>query len=129
MGRIVKLWISLGIALILVAALVISAFAAQPDGKPDGKRRATIGLVSESPLTVSGRGFAARERVTLRTAVNGEKVTKIVIASRTGGFRARMGDVDAECWPFVVSAQGTRGSVAALRRINIPPPCGVPITP
>lgn len=127
MSRIVKLSISLGIVLLLVTALVISAFAAGT-GK-GGKRRAFVALVGDNPLVVSGRGFAGRERVTLRTAAQGQKLVKVVSADRSGRFRARIASVDAACWPFVISAEGARGSRAVLRRFRIPPACGIPIQP
>jgi hypothetical protein len=51
------------------------------------------------------------------------------VATRRGSFTARVATVDAECSPFIVYAAGNGGSRAQLRRINIPPPCGIPITP
>lgn len=127
LNRIVKLSISLGIVVLLIAALVISAFAAGTD--KDGKRRAFLALVGDNPLAVSGRGFVGRERVTLRTAAQGRKLVKVVSADQSGRFRARVASADTACWPFVISAEGARGSRAVLRRIKIPPACGVPIQP
>lgn len=113
--------ISLAVACALTAGLVVSASA--------GKQRATLALVKENPVVVVGRGFLRGERVTLRTAINGQRFTRTVTANRYGRFTRQVADVDAECWPFTISASGMRGSHAVTRKINIPPPCGVPIQP
>jgi hypothetical protein len=120
MSRAVKFPISIGL-LLLVAATVSSAGSARPKAK--------LMLVDTQPVVVAGRGFAPAERVTLRTALNGRQVTKRVTASRIGRFTVRLAVTDAECDPFTVSAVGREGRRAMLRRINIPPPCGIPITP
>lgn len=116
----VKLSTSLGLFLI-VALLVTPAGA--------GKARAKVMLVDDSPLVVSGRAFVRAERVTLRTSLEGRRYTKRIVASQVGRFTTRIANVDAECSPFVVTAVGARGSRATLRRIIIPPPCGIPIAP
>jgi hypothetical protein len=120
MGRAVKFPISLGL-LLLLATVVSSGGSA--------KAKPTIKLVDESPVVVAGRGFVRSERVTLRTALNGRRITKVVTANRNGRFVARLAVTGDECNPFTVSAVGRAGSRAMLKRINIPPPCGPPIIP
>ena len=120
MSPAVKLSISIGLLLLLAASLT-SAGSARP--------RAKLALVDTQPLVVAGRGFAPAERVTLRTALNGRQITKKVTASRIGRFTVRLAATNADCDPFTVSAAGRAGSRAMLRRINIPPPCGIVITP
>ena len=107
--------------LLLLAATLSSAGSA--------KARPKLVLVDTQPVVVAGRGFAPAERVKLRAALNGRKITKRVTASRIGRFTVRLAATDAECDPFTVSAVGGEGSRAMLRRINIPAPCGIVITP
>jgi hypothetical protein len=111
------------------ALLLLSSAAAAPIVGAEVKRRPTLAVVAESPLTVAGRGFRSFERVTVRTSVRGTAYTRRVRAGRTGGFTARFASVNAECHPFAVTAVGGRGSRAAARRIRIPPPCGIAIQP
>lgn len=93
-------------------------------------RRATLAVANDNPVVVVGRGFLRGERVTLRTSINGQLYKKTVVANTLGRFSTQLAQVDAECWPFAVSAVGARGSRAtALRKIVIPPPCSVPIQP
>jgi hypothetical protein len=120
MSRAVKFPISIGLLLLLAASLTSAGSA---------RAKAKLVLVDTQPVVVAGRGFAPAERVTLRTALNGRQITKRVTASRIGRFTVRLAATDAECYPFTVSAVGGEGSRAMLRRINIPPPCGIPITP
>jgi hypothetical protein len=88
-----------------------------------------VTLVSDSPVAVTGRGFARGERVTLRTAVNGRQFATTVRATVAGRFTATFSEASAACQPFAVSAVGRLGSRATFRRIEIPPPCGPPIQP
>jgi hypothetical protein len=120
MSRAVKLPISIGLAIVVAAALSSVGTA---------KGRAKLVLVDTHPVVVAGRGFAPAERVTLRTTLNGRRITKRVTASRTGRFTVRLAAEDAECTPLAVSAVGREGSRASLRKIVIPPPCGIPIAP
>jgi hypothetical protein len=119
--RVVKLSISTFLALLLGAALVISAAGST--------RRGTLAVVARNPVVVTGRGFLPRERVTLRTSLGGHVYRKTVVASRIGRFTTRFADANAECSPFAVSATGARGTRATTRKIAIPPPCGMVITP
>jgi hypothetical protein len=122
MRSIVKLLISASAALLLAGTLVIAASAVT--------RRATVAVADANPVLVVGRGFLRGERVALRTSINGQLYKKTVLANNLGRFSTRLAQVDAECWPFAVSAVGARGSRAtALRKIVIPPPCSVPIQP
>jgi hypothetical protein len=127
MTAIVKFSI-LGTFVAVSAALAVSAAAPATPGS-ETKRRPVVTLLSDSPVAVVGRGFARRERVTLRTAVNGRQFTKTVRATLAGRFTATFSEANAECRPFSVSAVGRLGSRATFRRIEIPPPCGPPIQP
>lgn len=112
--------------MLLLVATVLSSAGSSAKTKP------TIALVDSSPVVVAGRGFVRAERVTLRAAVNGRQITKRVMANRNGRFTVRLvEDAIAECNPFTVSvsAVGRAGSRAMLRRIAIPPPCGIVIAP
>jgi hypothetical protein len=120
MSRSVKFPISIALAVVVAAALSSVGSA---------KGRAKLVLVDTHPVVVAGRGFAPAERVTLRTTLNGRRITKHVTATRTGRFTVRLATEDAECTPLAISAVGREGSRASLRKIVIPPPCGIPIAP
>ena len=114
--------ILLSVSLLPVALLAVPAGAA--------RAKATLAVVDESPVTVIGRGFLAKERVTLRTSVAGHLHRKVVTANRLGRFTAQFDGVEAaQCSPYAVSAVGARGSRATTRKIAIPPACGIPIQP
>lgn len=110
---------------------LLLAIAIAPGGSAAGARteRAAVTVVDQSPLVVAGRGFAPRERVLLRTVVDGRRYTKLVVARPSGRFTTRAADVDASCLPFTITAEGRTGTRAVVRRINIPPPCGIVIQP
>ena len=111
------------------ALLALSSVAAGATDGAELKRRPSIAVVSDSPLTVTGRGFRRFERVTVRTSVAGTAYMRRARAGRAGRFTARFAGVSAECHPLVITAVGGRGSRAAAKRIRIPPPCGIVIQP
>ena len=121
MAAAVKLPILLSVPLLAAALLALPAGAAGT--------KTSLAVVDESPVTVLGRGFVARERVTLRTSIAGRLHRKVVTANRLGRFTAQFDGVDVQCSPYVVSAVGARGSRATTRKIAIPPACGIPIQP
>jgi hypothetical protein len=112
-------------AVVVLAWLLASAALA-------GKRHPRISIVDQSPVVVVGRGFAARERVTVRAIHGQARLTKTVRATAAGSFRASLGDIDdSTCSPVlsvaVVGAAGSRATAA--QHIAIPPPCGIVIQP
>jgi hypothetical protein len=112
-------------AVVVLAWLLASAALA-------GKRHPRISIVDQSPVLVVGRGFAARERVTLRAVQGDRQMTKRVRATAAGSFRANLGDIDDSSCSAVVSVTvvGGAGSRAtAARHVAIPPPCGIVIQP
>jgi hypothetical protein len=113
----VKILISLGFAALLAAALSTSAVSAE--------RKASVVLLDESPIAVFGRGFVPRERVTVRVVIGKRNLTARVRASTAGRFTVRFQESLPDCSPFSVTATGGAGSRAMLRKINIPPPCGM----
>ena len=123
MDRSVKLMTALA-ALIATATVVPSA--AEPAAT--GSSRAAIKLASDTPLTVSGRGFRPSERVVVTVYNVGGTYSKAVTASRSGKFLARFPRADGSCGPLTARATGSRGSRASLKHIPIPPPC-IPIQP
>jgi hypothetical protein len=92
-----------------------------------GVRRPAVALASESPVAVAGAGFRRGERVRVRATVDGRTTARVAVAGRTGRFVVRFAAVDATCKPVTVAAVGALGSRAALRRFEIPPPCGIVI--
>lgn len=111
-----RLWPGIGLVIVL-APLVASA-------APAVGRRPSVEVVDDNPVVVEGRGFAAREKVTLRTHIAGQAYKQTVTADADGHFKAQMAETDAQCDPFRVSAAGDRKSRAVTPR-RIPPPCGM----
>jgi hypothetical protein len=110
---------------IRLAVLVTAAALACLSGAAE---RATLAVADDNPVVVEGRGFAAKERVTLRTTIEGQDYKVVVKADAEGRLKTQIAEKDAKCLPFRVSAAGDRGSKAVTPR-RIPPPCGVPIQP
>jgi hypothetical protein len=111
------------ISLALAGILAVGALAAPA---AETKRRPAVVVTSEDPVVVAGRGFVPRERVVLRVLVGSHAYSKQLRATALGTFRATFAEADAECHPFSVTALGGAGSRATqVRRITIPPPCGI----
>ena len=91
------------------ALLALSSVAAGATDGAELKRRPSIAVVSDSPLTVTGRGFRRFERVTVRTSVAGTAYMRRARAGRAGRFTTRFAGVSAECHPFVITAVGGWG--------------------
>src|SRR5918992_3955832 len=108
MRRVVKVSIPI-VALALFA--VISPGSASVD-----KTRPSLRVLDDSPLRIAGRGFQARERVTLRASTGGRTATKIVFATTLGRFTVQLA-VNANCSPLRLIAEGRAGSRATFRRI------------
>ena len=109
---------------ITAACLVLSAAAAA--FSPDTAPRPTLVLVADAPISFAGRGFAPRERVTVRLSWNGVALKRQVVATGLGTFRVRFaGASRTECEPAVGVATGSAGSRASSRKIRIPPACGI----
>lgn len=115
----------------LAALLAALAAASTALGSSEvAPRKAALAIVEPSPMTIAGHGFRRGERVAVRVVGDGAIHRKVVIANRFGRFTARWtGAVVSECSPYVVTATGTRGSRAVLRRIVIPPACGIVVQP
>jgi hypothetical protein len=78
-------------ALVVAAAVLLSA-SAQAAGTT---RLPTIRVTGVAPLTVTGLRFGASERVKLIVRTDGVRRTRVVTASRSGGFRAVFPDLIA----------------------------------
>ena len=69
------------------------------------------------PLAVHGVRFRPAERITVRVAAAGSVRIHVVRATSTGSFTTTFTAVALErCAPYFVTARGSRGSVATLRR-------------
>jgi hypothetical protein len=114
--------------LVLVVLLVTGLFAASAATGSQTKARATVSVTGSDPLTVTGAGFAPRERVTVRVAVSGDAASKVLRATRKGRFVAQFPGVSAAaegCTSNVVTVTATGArSRASMRGRTIPPPCG-----
>jgi hypothetical protein len=86
---------------------------------------AALRVVDESPLTVRGLGFKARERVTVTETSAAAIQRRTVTATATGSFVVRFTAVTADaCRGFSVRASGNRGTRALVKRFDAicPPP-------
>jgi hypothetical protein len=90
------------------------------------EQAARLALKDANPVVVEGSGFVAGEPVMLTTSINGQQIERKVEADSKGCFTATLAEMDAECFPFRVSAEGERGSRAVTPQ-RIPPPCGAQI--
>ncbi|MGI9110844.1 MAG: hypothetical protein ACR2GT_01365 [Gaiellaceae bacterium] len=111
--------------LIALVTTVVAALVALGSDDAGGTKPALV-LADRSPLTVAGRGFESGERIVVKVAGDGMERRRTIVADRLGRFTARWaGAVLPECRPYTVSATGARGSRAMLRRVQIPPACGI----
>jgi hypothetical protein len=113
--------------LLVIAALVVALVPGATAGRrPD----AALRIVDWTPLTVRGTGFAAGEqvRLTLRTG-RPRTVSRTTRAGRSGTFRAAFGllvALDPCRGTLVVTATGSRGSRATVKRPCRPPSTAPP---
>ena len=120
----------LKVQLVLVLGATLVAATAVSGATGTTPRKATIAVVDPDPLAIAGRGFFARERVTLRVTREGAVYRKVVTANRLGRLSAEWATLELpECTPYTVTATGARGSTASVRRIRIPPACGIVLQP
>jgi hypothetical protein len=69
------------------------------------------------PVAVHGARFRPAELVTIRIAAAGSVRVHVVRATSTGTFTTTFTAVSlGHCAPFFVTARGSRGSIATLRR-------------
>lgn len=116
------------LTLVLGAALVAAMTVSNATGATP--RKATITVADSDPLAITGRGFRAGERVTFKVTQGGAVSRKVVTANRLGRVSAEWATLELpECSPYTVTATGARGSTAMLRRIQIPPACGMVLQP
>jgi hypothetical protein len=111
-------------ALLVTAVFAGAAIAATP---ASADRRPDVRLLDRSPVKIVGRAFAVRERVTVRVIVaGGPRFSTVARTGAAGRFTAAFPErTIPECAGFGITAVGTKGSRATLRRVAIPPPCGV----
>ena len=96
------------VLLTLLAASAVPAAAAAPPA---------LRAVTMEPLAVHGVRFRPAERITVRVAAAGSVRVHLVRATSTGSFTTTFTAVALErCAPYFVTARGSRGSVATLRR-------------
>jgi hypothetical protein len=126
----VKLRVVLAVAIALVVA-VSAAYAAGvgpagSSGASAGKPR--LQLVDGAQLVIVGQGFRSAEHVRVTASVGAAEARKSVVTDGGGRFTARIRTGPA-CGPIYVVAVGSKGSRAAVRHREIPPPCGIDPAP
>ena len=97
---------------LLLTLLAFIAPAALAAGVP------ALRAVAMQPLSVQGVRFKPSERVTVRVVVGATTRVHVVTASAGGTFRTTFTAVSLpRCSRYVITAHGSRGSSATLRRI------------
>lgn len=98
----------LALLLTVLAVPAVPAAAASPP---------VLRAVTMEPLAVHGVRFRPAERVTVRVAAAGSVRVHVIRATATGSFTTTFTAVRLErCAPYFVTARGSRGSLASLRR-------------
>jgi hypothetical protein len=108
-----------------VAVLVLLFALAAPAAA--GPRVPRIWLSDRSPVSVTGRGFQAQERVKVTVSESGSRWAKSVVATTAGAFVAHFRvSVSGRCGSMlVVTAAGSEGSRATWKLMpaeECPPP-------
>jgi hypothetical protein len=104
--------IAAGLAAAVAAAVVIAL-------PSTASSQASLRVADRSPLKLAGRGFEADERVRIRVQVAGERTTRRVRASESGGFRAAFSGLHLEpCTAMTATATGGSGSRAKVTRVR-----------
>jgi hypothetical protein len=114
MGRMVRRVLAL-IATVALAAAAGGAATAHASS-------ARLGLAGRHPVTVTGHGFHARERVRVRVHATGQPVrVRHVTATKGGRFSVRFPAVQTDpCTQVWASAHGARGTRASLQGVMQP---------
>jgi hypothetical protein len=94
---------------IALTVLLIACGSGEPAQREAPAGRATLTVMSVSPLAVSGRGFKSGERVVVSTGTR----RKTVVATAAGRFVARFAGL--RCAGATIVAVGSRGSRATTR--------------
>lgn len=103
---------ALALGLLALAAAGSTATAAPP-------RVASLRVVHERPLVVSGAAFAPGERVVVQL-MHGRVATRRTVANSTGAFVVRFRVSIPRCRRYVVQAFGSRGTRArAISRTHL----------
>jgi hypothetical protein len=104
----------IGLVVTLVLALALALLGATAIGG-ESRKKATLRLSSDAPLTLRGANFLPSERV--RVTVSGGELrrSKHVTASRAGVFVARFDAAYDRCSGVLARAVGARGSLAVLK--------------
>ena len=98
----------------LALLLTLFALSAAPAGAVG---RPTLNTLAMQPVAVHGTRFRPAELVTVRIAAAGSVRVHVVRATASGTFTTTFTAVSLErCAPYFVTARGSRGSTATLRR-------------
>ena len=100
-------------ALVTAAVLALAVAVPAAPGQGTTAARASLRVVSVSPLTLVGSGFRPSERVVVTLLMRGGPATKAV-STRTGRFVVRFRR-SAPCGLVVARATGSAGSRAVAR--------------
>lgn len=105
----------------VVSLAVPAALLASPDGSPASQTaRASVALVSKSPVTVRGTGFRVRERVQVRIEGSVAR-TRSIRATAGGAFVVRFDGVTVtRCDMVRIVAIGGAGSRAVQKYLPAP---------
>jgi hypothetical protein len=104
----------IGLVVTLVLGLALAVLGSTAIGG-ESRKKATLRLSSDAPLTLRGANFLPSERV--RVTVSGGELrrTKQVTATRSGVFVVRFDAAYDRCSGYIARAVGTRGSRASVK--------------
>jgi hypothetical protein len=101
------------------AALVVGALMVA--GVASAATRPELRVKSLDPMVVQGSHFRAKERVRVTVTTAAASWKRSAVATRTGTFKLEIERVPlGRCGGFSVSATGSRGSSATLKRPPLP---------
>jgi hypothetical protein len=102
-------------AVVIALAAGVALLGGIAIGAPDGTRKATLKMTSGTPVTIRGARFVPGERV--RISVSDARTrTRRVTANTAGVFVAEFPIAFDRCNGLIVSAVGSEGSRATLKR-------------
>jgi hypothetical protein len=104
----------IGLVVTLVLALALAVLGSTAIGG-ESRKKATLRLSGDAPLTLRGANFLPSERVRVTVTAGEVRRTKQVTATRAGVFVVRFDAAYDRCSGFIARAVGARGTQAALK--------------
>jgi hypothetical protein len=121
----------LAVFIALATSLVVS-IATTGSAATQTKSKATVTLAGTAPVTVTGWGFAPRERVSVRLSFANDVFSRVARTSAKGRFALQfpgaaptLDECTQSVFVFATGNRSGRSATFRVRSIQIPPPCGI----